>query len=166
MIQARNSFKMAPAQFQALILGPIWKAENRKVCQVWQATGESQHERAQQQTHNLYLTDTYRAVPTCDSTITILHLAHTKVVVKWVRNSREGAFPEEAAGCLRATGLQDYRGAKMNVTKTTNVHRVAEKGWYHSNSLRARGTACGAEVDYPPEREHGYMSLRLTWPHF
>lgn len=94
------------------------------------------------------------------------HLAHKKVVVKWVRNGREGAFPEEAAGCLRATELQDYRGAKMNVTKTTNVHRVAEKGWYHLNSLRACGTACGAEVDYPPEREHSYMSLRLTCPHF
>lgn len=158
---------MAQVHFEALIRGPIWKAESRKVCQVWRATGESQHECAQRQTDNLYLADTYRAVPACDSTKTI-PIWHTPRLLwsGWETAGRRGAFPEEAAGCLWATELQDYRGAKMNVTKTTNVHWVAERelvsfqkpwSWWHG---------CGAEVDYPPEREHSYMSLRLTWPRF
>lgn len=52
-----------------------------------------------------------------------------------------GHFLRKQLAACRATELQDYRGAKMNVTKTTNVHRVAEQGWYHLNSLEAHGTA-------------------------
>lgn len=52
-----------------------------------------------------------------------------------------GHFLRKQLAACRATELQDYRDAKVNVAKTTNVQRVAEQGWYRLYSLRARGMA-------------------------
>ena len=68
-----------------------------------------------------------------------------------------GHFLRKQLAACRATELQDYRDAKVNVAHADHhVQRVAEQGWYRLKRPRGWWHGCGAVVEEYQGRELRY----------
>lgn len=105
-----------------------------------------------------------------------LHLAQTEVVVEGWRMKREGGISWGsswlAAGPqnCRIIGMQRWMWHRPQCTEGGRTGVVPfikpQSLWRGCGAVveKYKGESWG--TDYPPEREHSSVSLRLTWPHF